>query len=296
MKLSVLLLFLLAPFASAESVLEIKATTTGSLEIGKISLIRFEIKNNSEEPVAILEVRPDQPCEEPVSLIRTLYGRIEYDKETDEYVYDSMPQSAAMIPVLEGFLAPGKVLWLNLHYRPYASSEDFQIHYAKVSGQKIYARSESDGGFITKFTPHGEDPAQIILNRFVDAEKLTGSLSVTFHDIQGEQSKFCSCRTAGGYSETIPAPLCKAWDLGKSVRFRVGEKQEGIGPEPRFAGWNFLELYEVNFGDGMYTHGEFVVISANQAPGFIKKIENKYSMKRIFYFQSEFYYDLEPIP
>ncbi len=88
--------------------------------------------------------------------------------------------------------------------------------------------------------------------------------------------------------------MCKEWDMGKTVQFRVGDKQEREGPNHQSAGWKFVDLFDVFYGDGMYTHGEFVLISPEQAPEFMKKVEGKYSFKKIDYFLLEHYYDLEP--
>jgi hypothetical protein len=66
-----------------------------------------------------------------------------------------------------------------------------------------------------------------------------------------------------------------------------------MGPNRNSAGWKFLDQYPVIFGDGMYTHGEFVKVSSADAPQFWERIHKKFAIKRINYFSDDHYYDLE---
>jgi hypothetical protein len=129
----------------------------------------------------------------------------------------------------------------------------------------------------------------------MDAARQTQETEVQFEGITGDDSKSCYCSSLGAYESDLPPSLCKDWDSGRSVKFRVGEKQEGNGPDPVSAGWKFLEEYPVSYGDGMYTHGEFVEIRPEQSKSFIQKIRWKYHINRVFYFFSEHYFDLEPM-
>src|SRR3990172_13210790 len=209
-------------------VFEVRVTTKEKPVIGHLTDMRLEITNISDQPVSILEIRPSQPCEEPINLIRSLYGRIDYDEEADEYIYDPQQQSATMIPVAEGFLLPGKMLWLNLKYRPFADQEDILIQYAAVGNQKIYARVREENS-LTRFTTQGTDLSQVILSRLTELDRQEEKAQIAFQGISGERSKLCYCETLKTYVDFLPSSLCKEWDSGDTAKFRVGEKQEGMG-------------------------------------------------------------------
>lgn len=282
-------------FAAEEGTIRLTATSQEQLVIGHVAPLQVKIENLSESPVAVLGIRPEQPCEEPIELVRPLYGSIRYDEEKDEYEYQQLVQSATQIPVAEGFVPPGKSIVLNLIYRPFSDREELTIRYAVLAtGQRVYARAEEAGAAI-HFARNGTDFIQVILPDLLNMEKFSTRVEVAFEGITGERRKLCYCEALSSHVDTPPYSLYKDWDSGKEVEFRVGENQEGFGPDERPAGWKFLDEYPVYYGDGMYTHGEFVIISKHQASAFMKKIAERFSIRRTDYFFKSHYYDLEPM-
>lgn len=264
-----------------------------SATIGSLSRFRFEIQNTTEEPIVLLEIDPDQPCEDSISLIRSLYGNIRFDEKRDEYIYDPLQQSKTSIPVSEGFLPPGEKWSLELSYRPFASSETFQIQYARASGAPVYRKRFGNAGDWS-FSRKGTDSSLVILPSLAGMPKEIQQIVIAFEGLKGKENPKCFCQTLKQYVDEPPFSLYKEWDAGQTVEFKVGDKQNGIDPDRKSAGWKFLDRYDVIFGDGMYTHGEFVRISAADAPEFWKRIHGKYAIKRINYFFTDHYYDLEP--
>jgi hypothetical protein len=251
------------------------------------------IENLSERPLILIEIQPDQPCEERINLVRSLYGDITYVEKFDQFLYDALPQKASLVPVYEGYVAPGKTLTYSGAYRPFATREAFTVSYAILDGQKVYFRKQADANG-SRFSADGKDMAQVIVPRFLDAQKVTDKLQFVYSQIGGKESSLCYCETLHAYLQYPPYSMCKEWDSGETVKFRVGENQEGEGPDQHSAGWKFVDEFDVYFGDGMYTHGEFVSVSPDQSQEFMKKVQGKYSLKKIEYFLTQHYYDLEP--
>jgi hypothetical protein len=290
---TILLIFLFTVFAEAEDC-TMTAKSDGPATIGKLARVEFEIINTSSEPLAILEVDPKQPCEDSIQLIRSLYGSIQYDKENDQYLYNPLKQSKTSIPISEGTIPPGEKLTFIRQYRPFSQTEQFEIQYARIAGSPIYRKSsEKDGEWY--FSKTGTDPKIAILPSLSQMKKEVLKADVKIDGVEGEEIENCYCELLKREVTQPPFSLYKEWDSGKSVEFRVGENQEGFGPERKTAGWKFLERYEVIFGDGMYMHGEYVRISPEEALEFWKQIEGKFSIKRINYFFEDHYYDLEPL-
>jgi hypothetical protein len=265
-----------------------------SATIGHLSNFRFEIVNSTDAPIVLLEVNPGQPCEDSISLIQPLYGAIHFDKDIDEYLYDPLKQSQTSISVSEGYLAAGEKWTREIPYRAFSSKETFQIQYAKASGTTVYRKNLAASGEWF-FSRKEGDFGVVILPSLAALPKKNQQAEVAFEGVKGTGNSKCFCETLNEYVEDEPFYLYKEWDQGKSVEFKVGDKQQGMGPNRKSAGWKFLDRYEVIFGDGMYTHGEFVRISSSDAPEFWKRIHRKFAIKRINYFFNDHYYDLEPM-
>lgn len=296
MKKALLYIFLFIPSIvwTEEAVLEIKASSKKPVILGRVRDITFEVQNKSSNTLAVLEIRPEQPCEEPISLIRPLYGEIRYSEKTDEYVHEFLPQMQSQISMIQGLLLPGEVLRLPLKYRPYSPTESFSVSYALIGYNKIYRRKKREGPR-SIFSTSGEDNQQVLLPQLFRMPQSVTKVNVVFEKPLGRTNRYCFCETLNSFVATPPYSLYKDWDSGKLAQFRVGEKQEGTGPDSRPAGWKFLDEFEVFYGDGMYTHGEFIEISPDQAAAFMAKMGKKYSMKKIHYFLDRYYYDLEPL-
>ena len=292
-----MLLLLLAVCAFAEemrtSALNLEIRSDKSLEIGHVSKIQWFIENLSDHPVVVLEIQPEQTCEDSIRLVRSLYGDVTYLEKFDQYLYDALPQKSSLIPVYEGYIAPGKTLLYSSSYRPFSQSEKFTVSYAILGDQKVYFRKEADSKS-ARFAIDGKDASQVIIPRFLEAEKRAEKLQIRYKEIGGKENSLCYCESLGAYQQYPPYSMCKEWDMGESVQFRVGDKQEGRGLDHRSAGWKFVDSFDVFYGDGMYTQGEFISIPPEQAVEFMKKVEGKFSFKKIDYFLSEHYYDLEP--
>ena len=61
-------------------------------------------------------------------------------------------------------------------------------------------------------------------------------------------------------------------DLNGKVLIKVGKKQLGLGPDRRDARWKLWDTYPVFYGDGMYTNGEFIEITAAQLRDFLLRM------------------------
>lgn len=282
---------ILAATAEARD-LQVNVTPVDSATIGHLSNFRFEVVNSKEEPIVLLEIDPDQPCEDSINLIQPLYGAIHFDKDIDEYLYDPLKQSQTSISVSEGYVQPGEKWSRELPYRPYSSKETFQIQYAEADGTTVYRKNLAASGEWF-FSRNEGDFGVVILPSLATLPKKNQQAEVAFERVEGTDNPKCFCQTLNEYVEEPPFSLYKEWDAGKTVEFRVGDKQQGMGPNRKSAGWKFLDHYEVIFGDGMYIHGEFVKISSAEAPEFWKRIHEKFAIKRINYFFNDHYYDLE---
>lgn len=285
-----MLLFCSALFAEPNLILT--AASDRALAVGHVASMKWVIGNLSNQTIAVLELKPLQPCEDTIPLMRSLYGSITYHEDIDRYLYDSLSQSATQISVVEGFLPPGNTVSLVSAYRPFSRQEKFRIQYAIVGDHKVYARTGQEGG-ISFFSPDIKQYSQVILPSLVQLEKREETVSILFEGIAGVDAKSCFCQTLGRAAEELPHSLCKDWDLGKAVLFRVGEEQEGMGPERKSAGWKFLYEYPVFYGDGMYTIGEFIEITPEHSAQFAERIKD-YSILKVETFFSDHYYDLEP--
>lgn len=291
--LTSLFLLIFLPVASVfaeESAVQVGIASDSDLTIGHVSSVALTLKNISNVPVIVLEIDPLQPCEDSINLMKTLYGEIDYLKDTDVYAYNSKIQTGSHIPVSEGFLFPNQERTWDIKYRPFSRKEVFVVSYA-VGGGKVYARDHEAGGNMF-YSPKGKDYAQVIVPRILDMPKSSVQVAVTFSKISGELSKQCYSTTLDRYVDSPPFSLYKEWDSGDAVLFQVGENQKGKGPDPKPANWKFLDLYPVSYGDGIYKQGEFVLIKPEQAPNFMEKIQGKYEIERVNYFLQNHYYAL----
>jgi hypothetical protein len=270
--------------------LQLTITPIDSAIIGHLSNIRFEIVNSTDMPVVLLEIDPDQPCEDSINLIHPLFGTIHFDKDIDEYLYDPRNHQTS-ISVSEGYLPAGEKWSKEISYRPFSKKETFQIQYADASGTNVYRKNLASSGEWF-FSQSEGDFNTVILPALVTLPKKNQSAEVAIQT-EGTENPKCFCQTLSAFVEEQPFSLYKEWDEGKTVEFKVGDKQDGMGPNRKSAGWKFLDQYPVIFGDGMYTHGEFVKVSSADAPEFWKRIHGKFAIKKINYFFDDHYYDLE---
>jgi hypothetical protein len=284
---------ILSAYLEAED-LKMTVMPVRSATIGHLSNFKFEIVNSTDEAIVLLEIDPDQPCEESMSLIQPLYGAIHFDKDIDEYLYNPLKQSQTSISVSQGYLPPRAKWSWELPYRPFSSKETFQIQYAEASGAAVYRKNLASSGEWF-FSRNEGDFSTVILPSLTTLPKKNQKAKVTFQEIKGNENPKCFCQTLNEFVEEPPFSLYKEWDSGKTVEFRVGDKQEGMPSGQKTAGWKFLDRYEVFFGDGMYTQGEFVRISSADASEFWKRIHGKFAIKRINYFLNDHYYDLESL-
>ena len=95
----------------------------------------------------------------------------------------------------------------------------------------------------------------------------------------------------------VPPELLRDVDSHPNVRIRVGNRQEGIGPERRLAGWHVWDKYPVEYGDGMYTRGEFIRIDRKGFEAFLAEVRKRRLRlgTRRYYFDSR-YYVVQPFP
>jgi hypothetical protein len=97
----------------------------------------------------------------------------------------------------------------------------------------------------------------------------------------------------GARLAAVPPALAAEIDQHGEIRVRIGDKQEGLGPEDRQAGWKFWDRYPVIYGDGMYTRGEFITIEKTQLLEFLTTLsQKKLRLKRHPYFFGSAYYEL----
>jgi hypothetical protein len=286
--------FLTTLIAIAASI-DIEIASEHPAILGRVTDVTFKLTNNSTQTIAVLEIHPQQPCEDSIHLIRPLYGAIRYDKAKDEYIYDSMPQTQTQISVVEGLMLPGETVSVSRKYRPFAATELFSVNYAIVGVNKIYRREKQQGSGY-KFSIRGSDPLQVLLPNLFRMKQDVVSVQAMFPKAQGPQNKYCFCETLKRFVNIPPYTMYKDWDSGKPADFRVGDRQKSIGPERKYASWKFLDEFSVFYGDGMYTHGEFISVEPKQAVAFFDKIQNKYSIRQVQYFFDRYYYDLEPLP
>ena len=100
-------------------------------------------------------------------------------------------------------------------------------------------------------------------------------------DQTSKRNLFCKC----------PPSLFKEIDCNDLIRIRVGDKQEGFGPEEHPAGRDYWGTYPVFYGDGMYTRGEFIIIRKSGLAPFLKQITDKGGAltEHAYYFHSRYY-------
>ena len=274
-------------FAEAQD-LEMTVKPVDSATIGHVSKFTFEVLNSTDTPIVLLEIDPDQPCEDSINLVQPLYGAIQFDKEIDEYLYDPVKQTQTSISVSEGYWDAGEKWTKEISYRPFSSNESFQIQYAEASGTAVYRKNLAASGEWF-FSRNEGDFNTVILPALATLPKKNQEAEATIQ-AEGNENPKCYCQTLNAFLEEQPFSLYKEWDEGKTVEFKVGDKQQ---ENRKSAGWKFLDQYPVIFGDGMYTHGEFVKVSSVDAPEFWKRIHGKFAIKKINYFFDDHYYDLE---
>ncbi len=90
---------------------------------------------------------------------------------------------------------------------------------------------------------------------------------------------------------SLPLDLLRDIDATGSVIVRVGERQEGFGPESWNAGWEFGGVHPVFYGDGMYTRGEFIELNETNLRGFLAQARRRRRAitQRRCYFRSRYF-------
>ncbi|MFO7958215.1 MAG: hypothetical protein R6X33_14105 [Candidatus Brocadiia bacterium] len=73
----------------------------------------------------------------------------------------------------------------------------------------------------------------------------------------------------------LPAVMLRDVDEAGNVKVKVGDEQEGFGPQEHPAGWSLWGKYPVQYGDGMYTRGEFVHIDAAKLREFLAEVHSR---------------------
>jgi hypothetical protein len=87
-----------------------------------------------------------------------------------------------------------------------------------------------------------------------------------------------------------PPLLFKDADAGE-VQIRVGDEQKGEGPKEEPSGRTFWNRYPVYYGDGMYTHGEFLHISGKELKDFLLDLRQHQARLEIvnYFFDSRYF-------
>lgn len=95
----------------------------------------------------------------------------------------------------------------------------------------------------------------------------------------------------GDLLSLFPVSILVDLDLSKGVKIKVGEKQGCISPKKRKSHRLFWEQYPVRYGDGRYTHGEFIGLNQKTIFGFLKQAHTKRKALRTYnyYFRSRYY-------
>ena len=120
----------------------------------------------------------------------------------------------------------------------------------------------------------------IILGGYVVSEKDLSWL------LQSDKQK-----ERGALLPIFPLSLLEDMDKGNYVKIKIGDKQEGLGPEEHKANRNFWDTYQVFYGDGMYTQGEFIHINKTELFNFLKKVKGKDMAitQHKYFFRSRYY-------
>lgn len=89
----------------------------------------------------------------------------------------------------------------------------------------------------------------------------------------------------------VPPALLQDADAHKDIRVRVGDKQEGLGPDKHPAGWKLWDKYPVEYGDGMYTRGEFIRTDRAGLADFLEEVRKRGLRIKVhvYYFRSRYF-------
>jgi hypothetical protein len=71
---------------------------------------------------------------------------------------------------------------------------------------------------------------------------------------------------------SIPPELLKDVDSQTNISVRVGDKQVGFGPGAHPSGRKLWDKYPIEYGDGMYTQGEFIRIGKSNLREFLEAV------------------------
>ena len=88
----------------------------------------------------------------------------------------------------------------------------------------------------------------------------------------------------------VPPELLKDVDLREDVRVQVGQKQEGFG-SVRPSGRKLWDKYAIEYGDGMYTQGEFIRIDKGNLREFLRAVQARNGRLGVlaYYFRSRYF-------
>ena len=89
----------------------------------------------------------------------------------------------------------------------------------------------------------------------------------------------------------VPPELLKDVDSQENVRVQVGDKQEGFGSSVRPSGRKLWDKYPIEFGDGMYTRGEFIRIDKGNLREFLRAVQARNGRLGVlaYYFRSRYF-------
>jgi len=119
---------------------------------------------------------------------------------------------------------------------------------------------------------------------------------VVSEDIKSWILKNKNQSSKGQLYNNCPASFFNEIDKKDSASIRIGNKQEGLGPEEHPAGRNFWETYPVYYGDGMYTQGEFFYINKTNLLTFMQQLtEKSLSLNQHYYYFNSRYFELVPV-
>lgn len=94
----------------------------------------------------------------------------------------------------------------------------------------------------------------------------------------------------------FPPILLRDIDSSEYVRVRIGDKQEGLGPDAKESSRKFWNSYPVYYGDGMYTRGEFLHLNRDSIDDFLRQAyaEGQALKTRTYYFRARYYVLADP--
>jgi len=143
------------------------------------------------------------------------------------------------------------------------------------------------------------EDAKITASRIsgIDEQKLRVAFCSSFAQyvvFQDDCSWLLSSRNQkekGNLLTVFPETLLNDIDSLENIRVRVGDKQEGFGPDVKKSSRKFWEHYPVYYGDSMYTRGEFLHLNKGQVVEFLRlaRRKGKILKQRNYFFRARYY-------